>query len=156
MVTNFLGWRSLWSPESAVDTTQLILWKADFINGCLQIFWRHLLLHDLGPMQWSWNTWISSNWQLQRYVCTLTDNTLNFFMPPKMIHFTIWIIISNDGNTDRLCGLVVRVAGYRSWGPGFDSRRYQVSWEVVGLEWGPLSLVRITEKLLESKSSAPV
>jgi hypothetical protein len=26
--------------------------------------------------------------------------------------------------TDRLCGLVVRVPGYRSRGPGFDSRRY--------------------------------
>jgi hypothetical protein len=27
---------------------------------------------------------------------------------------------------DRLCGLVVRVPGYRSSGPGFDSRRYQI------------------------------
>jgi hypothetical protein len=28
--------------------------------------------------------------------------------------------------TDSLCGLVVRVPGYRSRGPGFDSRRYQI------------------------------
>jgi hypothetical protein len=28
---------------------------------------------------------------------------------------------------DRLCGLVIR-------GPGFDSRRYKIFWEVVGLE----------------------
>jgi hypothetical protein len=28
--------------------------------------------------------------------------------------------------TDRLCGLVVRVPGYRSRGPGSDSRRYQI------------------------------
>ena len=28
--------------------------------------------------------------------------------------------------TDRLCGLVVRVSGYRYRGPGFDSRRYQI------------------------------
>jgi len=27
---------------------------------------------------------------------------------------------------DRLCGLVVRVSGYRSRGPGFDPRRYQI------------------------------
>jgi hypothetical protein len=40
---------------------------------------------------------------------------------------------------DHLCGLVVRVPGYRSRDPGFDS----------GLEWGPLSLVRITEELYE-------
>jgi hypothetical protein len=28
--------------------------------------------------------------------------------------------------TDRLCGLVVRVPGYRSKGPGFDSLRCQI------------------------------
>jgi hypothetical protein len=27
---------------------------------------------------------------------------------------------------DRICGLVVGVVGYRSRGPGFDSRRYQI------------------------------
>jgi hypothetical protein len=48
---------------------------------------------------------------------------------------------------------VVRVLGYRSSGPRFDSRRYQILLEVVGLEWGPLSLVRITEDILELKSS---
>jgi hypothetical protein len=53
------------------------------------------------------------------------------------------------GLKDRLCGLVVRVSGYRSTGPGFDSRPYQIFWEVGGLERGPLSLVRTTEELLE-------
>jgi hypothetical protein len=48
---------------------------------------------------------------------------------------------------------VVRVPGYRPRGSGFDSRRYQIFWEVVGLERGPLNLVRITEELLEWKSS---
>jgi hypothetical protein len=50
-----------------------------------------------------------------------------------------------------LCGLVVRVPGYRSRGPGFYSRRYQIFSGVVGLERGPLSLVRIIEELLERK-----
>jgi hypothetical protein len=54
---------------------------------------------------------------------------------------------------DRLYGLVVRVSGYRSRDPEFDSRRYHIFWEVVGLERGPLSLVRIIEELLEWKSS---
>jgi hypothetical protein len=36
---------------------------------------------------------------------------------------------------------------------GFDFRRYQIFWEVVGLERGPLSLVSTVEKLLERKSS---
>jgi hypothetical protein len=56
-------------------------------------------------------------------------------------------------SVDRLCGLVVRVPGYRSRGPRFDSRHYQIFWEEVGLEQGPLSLVGITEELLELKSS---
>ena len=50
---------------------------------------------------------------------------------------------------DRLCGLVVRVSGYRYRGLGFDSRRYQIFWVVVGLKRGPLSLVRSIEELLE-------
>jgi hypothetical protein len=59
-------------------------------------------------------------------------------------------------DADRLYGQVVRVPGYISRGPGFDSRRYQMFWEVVGLERGPLSLVRIIEELLERKVAAPV
>jgi hypothetical protein len=53
---------------------------------------------------------------------------------------------------DHLYGLVVRVPGYRSRGPGHDSRHYQIFWEVVSLERGPLILMRITEGLLEWKS----
>ena len=57
-------------------------------------------------------------------------------------------------NEDRLYGLVVGVSGYRYRGPGFDPRRYQIFWVVVGLERGPLSLVslvRSIEELLEWK-----
>jgi hypothetical protein len=54
---------------------------------------------------------------------------------------------------DRLCGLVVRVLDYRSWGPGFDSRALR---KKVGLERGPLSLVSTTEELLDRKVAAPV
>jgi len=53
------------------------------------------------------------------------------------------------GMHDRLCGLVVRVSGYRYRGLRFDSRRYQIFWVAVGLERGALSLVRSIEELLE-------
>jgi hypothetical protein len=36
---------------------------------------------------------------------------------------------------------------------GFNSRRYQIFWEVVGLERGSLSFVSTTEELFERKSS---
>jgi hypothetical protein len=52
-----------------------------------------------------------------------------------------------------LCGLVVRVL-VTDPDVGFDSRRYQIFLEAVGLERGPLSLVRLTEELLERKSSS--
>jgi hypothetical protein len=47
---------------------------------------------------------------------------------------------SARSNGDRLCGLVVRVPGYRFRDSGFDARRHQIFWEVVGLERGPISL----------------
>jgi hypothetical protein len=55
---------------------------------------------------------------------------------------------------DRLCGLVVRILGYRSGGPvsipGTTRKKNEV-----GLEQGPLSLVSTTE-LLDRKVAAPV
>jgi hypothetical protein len=48
-------------------------------------------------------------------------------------------------------------SGQSSWlqiqRSGFDSRNYQLFWEVVGLELGPLSLVSTTEELLGRKSN---
>jgi hypothetical protein len=55
---------------------------------------------------------------------------------------------------DRLCGLVVRVLGYRSGGPG--SIPGTTKKKVVGLKRGPLSLVSTTEELLHRKVAAPV
>jgi hypothetical protein len=48
---------------------------------------------------------------------------------------------------------MVRIPGYRSRGPRFDSRHCHLFWEVVGLERGPLSLVSTTEELFGRKSS---
>jgi hypothetical protein len=53
-----------------------------------------------------------------------------------------------------LCGLVVRVHGYRSGDPG--SIPGTTRKKVVDLERGPHSLVSTTEKLLDRKVAAPV
>jgi hypothetical protein len=69
-----------------------------------------------------------------------------FCLPPQIFH------LSYIFSWDRLCGLVVRVPGYRFRDLGLESRRYKILW-VVGLERGSFSLVRLTEELLECKSS---
>jgi hypothetical protein len=51
---------------------------------------------------------------------------------------------------DRLCGLVVRVLGYRSGGPGSFPGITRKK-KVVGLERGRLSLVITNEELLDRK-----
>jgi hypothetical protein len=55
---------------------------------------------------------------------------------------------------DRLCGQVVRVPGYRSRGTEFNSQRYQIFREVVGLERGPPSLVSV-RSYLNGKAANP-
>jgi hypothetical protein len=107
----------------------------------------HLRNHRSFPVseKFSYGSWFISCHTV-RFRCSL-----NNFETSLHLQLAIKFICSHI-NT-RLCGLVVRVPGYRSRGPGFYSRHYQISWEVVGLERGPLSLVRIIEELLEWKSS---
>jgi hypothetical protein len=62
----------------------------------------------------------------------------------------------NDVVGDRLCGLVVKILGYRSGGPGSIPSTTRKK-KVVGLERGALSLVSTTEELLDRKKvAAPV
>jgi hypothetical protein len=64
-------------------------------------------------------------------------------------------IINSPGRFfDHLCGLVVRVLGYRSGGPGSIPGTTRKT--VIGLVRGPLSLVSTTEELLDRKVAAPV
>jgi hypothetical protein len=56
---------------------------------------------------------------------------------------------------DCLCGLVVRVLGYRFGGPGSIPGITRKE-KVVVLERGPLSLVSTSEELLYRKVAAPV
>jgi hypothetical protein len=65
-----------------------------------------------------------------------------------------FILDPADPMVDRLCGLVVRVLGYRSGGPG--SIPGITIKKVVGLQRFPLSLVSTTEELLDRKEAASV
>jgi hypothetical protein len=51
------------------------------------------------------------------------------------------VLNSESFSYDRLCGLVVRVLGYRSGGLGLIPGTTRKKKNVVGLERGPLSLV---------------
>jgi hypothetical protein len=92
-----------------------------------------------------------TNWEL--YISIWQKGKRRKKLHSKLITMYYLYLISLEQLNDHLCGLVVRVPGYRSRGPRFDSRRYQIFWEVLGLERGPLSLVRITENLFEWKYS---
>jgi hypothetical protein len=52
------------------------------------------------------------------------------------------------GDNGRLCVRVARIPYDRFRGTEFDSRHYQTFCEVMSLERGPFSLVRITDELV--------
>jgi hypothetical protein len=129
----------------------------------------HLFSFSVLPGQSSNNSWQAASlseldtcWYWLLLICPLwviltalelptMKGSLSWYLAPvvKFILFqnSFWCEL------DRLCGLVVRVSGYRSRGPSLILGATRFLWEVVGLERGPLSLVSTTEELLERKSS---
>jgi hypothetical protein len=96
--------------------------------------------------QWCYTVYIQIVSQTNRQ--KFLRNLLHSSQPKRRYEF-----LPKTSAADRFCGLVFRVSGYRSKGPGFDSRRFQIFWEPAGLERGPLSLVKTTEELLGRNSS---
>jgi hypothetical protein len=96
-------------------------------------------------------TWLSSmavDFFGHRHIKTFLDMTCASIQAVTTLRSSLSMCLFFVCNTicfDRLCGLVVRVSGYRSRGLAFDSRRFQIFWEAVGLERGPLSLVSTRE-----------
>jgi hypothetical protein len=70
----------------------------------------------------------------------------------------LWNKSSKLMTSHRSLWLPLWFSGQSSWQQiqrsGYDSWRYQIFWEVVGLERGPLSLVGTIEEILERKSSS--
>jgi hypothetical protein len=99
------------------------------ISGRGDLFW-----FPLASKSGSGSAQLCIQWVLQsppphRKVAALTTHLQLLF------RLSILMLLDND----RLCGLVIRLPGYRPRGLGFDSRRYQIFWVAVGLEWCALS-----------------
>jgi hypothetical protein len=92
-------------------------------------------------------------WQLTRASCLLRQFSIPFFCSTRNGNSTY---IENKKYTV-LSGQPLMSSGQSSWlqiqRSGFDFRRYQIFWEVLGLERGPLSFVSTTEELLGRNSS---
>jgi hypothetical protein len=126
---------------------------------------RRVLLKQISKKQ-DLRAWTRFNWLITGSSCRALQirqwnsdsrKTCKFWMIKyDGFCYAVGCIISNlhkyPQQKDRLCGLMVRVSGYKSWGPGFDSWALQEK-RVVGLERGSLSLVSTTEELLGRNSS---
>jgi hypothetical protein len=77
-------------------------------------------------------------------ICDVTSSRVALLSNPKS--FSKGIKWQPLWSSDQIFWLQIQRSGFDSW-------RYQIFWEVVGLERGPLSLVSTIEKLLEIKNS---
>jgi hypothetical protein len=109
----------------------VILWLRRILEGVLD--WQYcILFHAVNCLRSSYQTInIHAKFSNQfirnsgkKYISEYEEHALNYYGDEFIciISFKIIIILFMD----RLCGLVVRVSGYRSRGPGFDSRPYQI------------------------------
>jgi hypothetical protein len=70
------------------------------------------------------------------------------FAKRQAIWTNVFLVLSSFLKINaEISGLVARVPGCSPRGPGFDSWRYQFFRVVVGLEQGPLNLMRPNEEL---------
>jgi hypothetical protein len=148
-----VGWGDVdctnWIYVCYVEESWPPLWSSD------QSSW----LHNGDVLCFLWGT----NWI---YICYVEGNRLPLWSSGQsswlqngdvlcFLWGTNWIYICYvEGNRPPLwsSGLISLLQIQRS---GFDSRCYQIFWEVVGLERGPLSFVSTTEELLGRKIKRP-
>jgi hypothetical protein len=141
---------TVFGGKACYRTEMFPLVQRNLCGGHLQISSSHLwfqMRHKRVLRHWTRHAARTETWgatcNAATHVRSLHLNgIMRSFIPLLLL---LWI-------HDRLWDLVVRVPGYGSRGPGFDSRRYQIFWQVVGLERGPLSLVSTIEELLGRKS----
>jgi hypothetical protein len=104
----------------------------------------------------TWGGWIVTPFKSTPFVLRLEAAT---HVVPTRSQIPVFQISNNFFFSMSICpsGPLLWSSGQSSWSQirksRFDSRRYQIFWEVVGLERGPLSLVSTTEEPLGRKSS---
>jgi hypothetical protein len=104
--------------------------------------------HTCSPAQSPFTTPCTRSDQACYYLQSIPDLKI-FRTASTSAKFHLKLLIYNN----KPCGLMVRIPPYISWGPGVDSRHYQIFLVVVGLERGPLSLVSTSDELLGRNSS---
>jgi hypothetical protein len=80
-----------------------------------------------------------SSWTGMCYIVNPVESAHEDVTVSDLLQSNYLISCLGQKDGDRLCGLVVRLAGWRPRGPAFDSLHYQIFWIAVGLERGPLS-----------------
>jgi hypothetical protein len=153
--------QNVWNVKQHFNLFTKYLWFTDFVHGIWHLihsFMKIITIWNWGKRFMSTNTeqnWteelLSNNFTGRRVLFTQASTGWSAVLSHCVSPLQEYSML--EAYSDRLCGLVVRAPGYWSRGPGFDSQRYQIFWELVGLKRGPLSLVRTTEELLERKSS---
>jgi hypothetical protein len=86
--------------------------------------------------------------------CGILNISQPYRLPRPVTSIALLYFYSYMCSGDRLRGLVVRVPGYRSRGPGSIPGATRFFWEVMGLERSSFSLVSTSDELLEIKSSS--
>jgi hypothetical protein len=74
-------------------------------------------------------------------------------MTPMMVIMRVWKVCVIKYHEGPPLWSSIQTSCLQIQRSGFDSRRYQIFWEAVGLKRGPLSLVSRTEELLRRRSS---
>jgi hypothetical protein len=120
-------------------------------------YWCTFIIFFLYVVKWKFASGCSLTWSTRivtfvafRKVCRIYVQFLKKFAV-KNLAKKMKLTLDCDGDVFNF--YLLRVPGYRSRGPGFDSRRHQIFWKVVGLERGSLSLVSTIEELLGRNSS---
>jgi hypothetical protein len=138
------------SPDEIVDfiSREIVPWRK-----ILKISKKFYTGNQVPELPLSWDHW----WLCKHTTKNIrTDSSFPdslFQLSNDVNTNTVYALLHIPPEKDRLCGLVVRVSSYKYKSPGFESQYYQIFWEAVGLERGPLNLVSTTEELLWRKSS---